>query len=288
MKRFSITSALFLYSSIAAAGGPFYLNFNGVPPSEPELRISKVQQSVAPFPVSRVGDIAFANWYNPGGSLGNTRWHGDYAKISITGSLQWSETIFYNSSFDTPLMIDTGRDGFSFGGEDTAIWFDLSDSGEKSYFQWLQQNTNDAFLGRDLNFNGEIDNGSELFGSGTDLVTKGRKARNGYEAIQQYDTAALGGDQDGFLSSNDAEWTKLKLWFDANANGLTDEGEIHNLEEFSIYKISVNPRVSKRKKDRYGNLLPYWSWVTTIPDQGPSKLKMVDVYFKRSDAYPGG
>ena len=66
----------------------------------------------------------------------------------------------------------------------------------------------------DLDRNGRIDNGSELFGVGTKLAN-GQHAGNGYEAMAQYDS-----NRDGVLDAKDARFKDLVVWVDANHDGV--------------------------------------------------------------------
>ncbi len=63
---------------------------------------------------------------------------------------------------------------------------------------------------RDLNGNGTIDNGGELFGDQT-LKQDGTVAASGFEAISELDS-----NQDGKISSDDEEFDTLRVWQDKN------------------------------------------------------------------------
>ncbi len=66
-------------------------------------------------------------------------------------------------------------------------------------------------LAIDLNGNGLIDNGGELFG---------QPARDGYEVLETYDTFA-----DGVIDAKDATFARLRIWRDLDQDGVTDTGE---------------------------------------------------------------
>ena len=142
------------------------------------------------------------------------------------------------------------------------------------------EGTDDGFLVHDINNNGVIDDGSELFGNGTSMVLVKGKAQDGYKALSQYDLPQLGGNNDGLITKADDKWKFLKLWVDSNANGVTDSNEIKELKDYGIKSIGINPRITRNRTDPAGNLLPYWSWVTTKMKKGPKKMKMVDVFFQ--------
>jgi hypothetical protein len=148
--------------------------------------------------------------------------------------------------------------------------------GSLEYIQWVAKGEDEAFLALDRNGNGTIDDGSELFGVGTPLFLSGGKARHGYEALQQYDMKALGGNGDGKIDSQDGVWTALRLWLDTNADGISISNEILPLSSASILSLSLDSRQSRRK-DAAGNWFALWSWATV--DREPKKLRMVDVFF---------
>ncbi len=83
----------------------------------------------------------------------------------------------------------------------------------------------DGFLARDLNANGLIDNGGELFGTPT---------LNGFEALKALDSNA-----DGNITAADAAFSSLRIWKDANHNGITDVGELTTLDANNITSIDV-------------------------------------------------
>lgn len=146
--------------------------------------------------------------------------------------------------------------------------------------QWTALDTDDAFLVSDFNGDGLINDGSELFGVGTDMVDQGRKAWQGYEALAQYDQTSLGGNGDGTINDEDQIWSDLLLWVDSNADGVSEAEELMTLSEKNITEISVDYKTTPERQDSAGNFLPLRSWVTTDNRRGPKKLKMVDVYFK--------
>src|SRR5665213_3123814 len=64
------------------------------------------------------------------------------------------------------------------------------------------------------------------------------------------------GNGDGWIDAQDAIWEKLLLWQDANHNGVTDNGELHALDELGIKRISIRYH-EDRKVDKYGNIFRY-------------------------------
>ena len=110
--------------------------------------------------------------------------------------------------------------------------FDLQGSGMKHKVGWIAKDT--GLLALDLNGNGKIDSGRELFGDFTKLKS-GALASNGYQALAQYDS-----NKDGIVNSKDKIFSKLVLWVDANGDGITQKGELKSLASLGITGVSVN------------------------------------------------
>lgn len=176
----------------------------------------------------------------------------------------------------SPLVVDLNRDGFVFGAPGAGVMFDLRADGTKDHMQWVRVQGDEGFLVLDLNSNGKVDDGSELFGEGTTLLLTGEKAGNGYIALAQYDMPEFGGNDDGKISSADAIWPKLKIWLDLNADGKTQNGELKKLQASGITSLETIPKF-RTVTDAAGNYMPMYSWVTTRQGQ---QMKMVDVFFQ--------
>ncbi|RZL01050.1 MAG: hypothetical protein EOP36_13165 [Rubrivivax sp.] len=135
-----------------------------------------------------------------------------------------------------PLAIDLTGDGIKTVAINPAalILFDHNGDGSKSATGWLQGS--DAWLVRDINSNGTIDSGLELFGVDTDVTINGiaRKATNGFEALRALD------DGDNVFSATEANSKKVLLWRDLNQNGVSDAGELSTFANNGIVSIALN------------------------------------------------
>jgi hypothetical protein len=132
-----------------------------------------------------------------------------------------------------PLILDLDNDGFGILKKTEGTNFDLDKNGFAEKINWT---STDGFLCLDLNENGKIDNGGELFGDNT-TMPDGSNATGGFNALTQYDT-----NNDGVIDQNDEVFGKLRVWVDADGNGESSEGELKSLEELGIVSISVNPQ----------------------------------------------
>jgi hypothetical protein len=117
-------------------------------------------------------------------------------------------------------------------------------NGVKIQTGWVRANSDDAFLVRDVNQNGIIDDGSELFGNATRLLD-GTQAANGFEALKDLDA-----NHNGVFTPD--EDLSVQLWNDRNANGLSESGEVFPLDRANIVSIDLNyATISER--DQFGN-----------------------------------
>ena len=129
------------------------------------------------------------------------------------------------------MVLDLDGDGVETTDTEKGTHFDHdnNDFAEKS--GWVSKD--DGLLVRDVNGNGMIDDGTELFGNNS-VLSSGQKAKNGFEAL-----ADLDNNNDGVFNSADTEWNNVKVWKDANGNGIADEGELLSLEQAGVAGINL-------------------------------------------------
>ena len=143
-----------------------------------------------------------------------------------------------NDSFSTahkqasPLALDLDGDGVETTTVETGVYFDHDDNGFAEKSGWVGKD--DGLLVRDINNNGLIDDGTELFGNNS-VLSSGEKAANGFEALADLDS-----NSDGVFNSSDAAWNQVKVWRDANQNGEVDSGELLTLEQAGVSGINLN------------------------------------------------
>lgn len=121
-----------------------------------------------------------------------------------------------------PLIIDLDGDGIELSGS-ASTYFDLNGDGFAERAVWTRGG--DGFLVRDINANGQIDNVSEMFGNAD---------TPGFTAL-----AALDSNSDGKITAADAAFGDLRVWVDADGDGVTDAGELKTLAELNITEISA-------------------------------------------------
>jgi hypothetical protein len=155
-------------------------------------------------------------------------------------------------AFENNLDLTSAENGVS---------FDLESSGYPLQLGWLPENSANAWIIRGTN----PANGSSLFGN---LNTQApalyaNEEESGYRAFRLLDT---NGDKQ--ISSADAVWSELNLWFDSNKNGVGDSGEIVPLSS-RLSSFSLKYKLSSRR-DSNGNSLRFRSEVTLL--DGTKKL----------------
>ena len=139
------------------------------------------------------------------------------------------------------------------------VYFDVNADGVRDHVQWVRRGGDEGFLALDRSGNGVIDDGAELFGVGTPLVLEGRNAPNGFVGLAQYDSRQLGGNDDGLITEADAIWPQLRIWLDANADGVSTADEMRTLKSFGLTALETIPKLRKYI-DAAGNVIPYWAW----------------------------
>ena len=173
----------------------------------------------------------------------------------------------------SPIIIDFNRNGkIETSALSGSLHFDHDRNGFAEQSGWAA--ADDGLLALDLDNNGQIDHGGELFGNQT-LLSDGSRAKNGFEALKQYDS-----NGNGKIDAGDAVWQKLKIWRDANQDGYTDEGELLDLDGAGIK--AINLKYNERNiTDEHGHSHRQFGSVEWA-DGGQSAA--VDVWFKTDTA----
>ena len=130
-------------------------------------------------------------------------------------------------------------------------------------------------LVRDLDGNGTIDTGRELFGSET-LLANGTKATNGFSALAELDT-----NLDGKISSVDEAFSTLRVWKDIDGDGRSAEGELFTLADAGVQSIDVGYTASSAVDANGNQHQQVGSYTTTAG----ATLTATDVWFKTDQTF---
>ena len=138
---------------------------------------------------------------------------------------------------------------------------------------WVDRH--DGLLVMDLNHDGLINTGAELFGSSTAL-TQGGLAKDGWQALAQYDL-----NTDGLIDAKDAVFKDLQVWVDANSNGVSEAGELTSLADVGV--LSIDLKHDNAQTTQNGNVLQGFSSFTTTDGQSH---QIVDAWLQTSTSTP--
>lgn len=166
----------------------------------------------------------------------------------------------------TPIIIDVDGKGFHLTDEINGVRFDISGRGHAVQISWTALGSDNAFLalpGSD----GLVHNGKQLFGNFTPQPPSDDP--NGFRALAVYDQPENGGNGDGIIDNRDQIFSSLRLWIDANHDGICQPEELHTLPSMGVNSISLHYFLSG-KRDQWGNLFRYGSRVNL--DEDDSKV----------------
>ena len=144
------------------------------------------------------------------------------------------QALFYNAEYArSPLVLDLDGNGVeTLASRQTGVHFDLDESGFAEQTGWV--GPNDGLLVRDLNGDGQITSGSELFGNYTRL-RNGERTSNGFEALIDLDDNA-----DGVIDSHDAAFSTLRVWKDADSDGVSHAAELLTLAQAHVHSLNTS------------------------------------------------
>ncbi|MEY4616862.1 MAG: hypothetical protein RJB66_1822 [Pseudomonadota bacterium] len=223
----------------------------------------------------------FDAYYYGGACMEQTNWNRASfftvtpVRVDGNGGEVLGTAVGYRSTLYSPIVLDFVNKGMiETLAQDSEVKFDLTGDGQPTHTGWVSGRQG-AFLGIDLNNNGHIDDGRELFGQFTQLPN-GRLAKNGYEALAQYDV-----NKDGVIDNKDPAYHNLLVWFDNNVNGVSEPFEMKTLAEMDVTKIAVNYKeVPAKNQINNGNMVKYQAKFFGPRQCGKKGCNSYDIFFE--------
>ncbi|MFZ2493504.1 MAG: hypothetical protein WA208_18655 [Thermoanaerobaculia bacterium] len=169
---------------------------------------------------------------------------------------------------ESPIVINLDAGGYALTDVARGVTFDLAGDGTSRQTAWTMAGSEQAFVALDLDDNGVITTGRELFGSATRL-SDGRRAPHGFAALAEYDE-----NRDGVINARDNVWRALLLWTDRDHDGRSSSDEVQALSASAVTFITTDAHWSGRR-DKHGN---QFRWQALV-GFGVSVRPVYDIWF---------
>ncbi|CAN7205389.1 cadherin-like domain-containing protein [Rhizobium sp. LjRoot258] len=176
-----------------------------------------------------IDGVAHTYVYMQGGS---TNTNGTNTLVDLANNTVANLNTLIGNRID-PIILDLDHNGVALTSLDQGVQFDINADGHKDQIAWTAGT--DGILALDVDGNGKIDNGSEIFSP----HFAGGSYVDGLAALSTLDS-----NHDGKIDAADEAFSKLTVWQDLNHNGITDSGELSSLADHSISSISLDATVS--------------------------------------------
>jgi len=161
------------------------------------------------------------------------------------------------------ISVDPKLDTFRLTSPAAGVLFDIDGDGDLEQVAWTEAGAAVALLAVDVNGDGRITSGRELFGS-----FSVPRAGNGPNALIET-FKATGAPLSGAVQNGHKLYEALLLWLDENHNGISEEWELRPLKEvFTAVGLGF---VKEDRVDGHGNRFRFLGWAelrTGGPEQG--------------------
>ena len=196
----------------------------------------------------------------------------------------WVSANGCNCEYSTPLITSLTGDQVRMGSLDACVVFDINADGQRECVTWPEHG---SWLAYDRNGNGQIDDGSELFGDHTPVAPGAaatQTADNGFEALKFFEGFAYQGRIDSAINASDGIYGRLVWWTDYNHDGVSTPEELLPVSESGLLGISLDYKELGRR-DENGNQYALRSdaeWLVTKNGQSKVDRRPIwDVMVKR-------
>jgi hypothetical protein len=154
--------------------------------------------------------------------------------------------------WEDPLVISLDGHPVRLTGVGNGVLFDVNGDGIPDRVAWTTAGAPVGLLVLDQNGNGVVDGQGELFGQAAIGRRHPEGPANSFATLAAFDRPANGGNGDGLISAADAVFSQLRIWVDANHDGVSQPGELLTLAQAGIASIELTAQATGRR-DRYGN-----------------------------------
>lgn len=175
-----------------------------------------------------------------------------------------------------PVILDLNNDNkinlISY--QESQVTFDVDNDNKQERTGWV--GGEEGILVHDLNNDGKINDitetVSEYYNPNGDWIKgeDGKYSKHGLAALKKLDS-----NNDDKFDAKDDFFDKLKIWQDANENGVTDLGELKTLTQAEIKEFDLSQIIEIDKERNAGNVILAKSSFTTIYGQ-KQLVKAVD------------
>jgi Ca2+-binding RTX toxin-like protein len=150
------------------------------------------------------------------------------ASAGLIGPASIIELDNVNVGMLSTILIDLDGDGLEARKRNkTDARFDMDGDGTADDTGWVADD--DGMLVIDRNGDGIITHASEI-----SFLAEKENAKSAWDGL-----GVLDANKDGKINATDARFGDLKVWQDANHNGVSDQGELHGLADLGIKEISL-------------------------------------------------
>lgn len=153
----------------------------------------------------------------------------------------------------SPLIVDADGTGIELTNVAGGVEFNFTGNGARR-MAWTREHRRSGFLVLDRNGDGVVNDGRELFGTLTDQPSS--ENPNGFAALGVFDENANGGNRDGWIDRKDQIFSRLRIWFDQNHDGLSVPSELETLHQVGVKRISLRHETAE-VNDEFGNAFRY-------------------------------
>jgi hypothetical protein len=160
---------------------------------------------------------------------------------------------------------------FALTSAEDGVLFDVDGDGVQEKVAWTPAGANVAFLAIDLNGDGRINSGRELFVGGT--ASGGQRSWNVLTDV----FLKSGAEKSGKIHDGDNLYDRLLLWVDRNHDGRSERSELTSVRErYTAIGLGYE---GVRWADAHGNRIPFRGWMhvrTAGADQGEPTSALED------------